>query len=184
MSHKCFNPACINETINPKYCSKSCSASHTNTLYPKRKTTRKCSLCDELVEKYSHTKCKKHRSEQRKNSCEFRTIGHYRKTSSLKDKHVSWKHTHIRQFARSWLRDLRELPCANCGYDKHVELCHIKPLKDFSDSALLKDVNSRENVIQLCRNCHWEFDNGLLDIKAGDGGVEPQTVQASFNGQL
>lgn len=57
------------------------------------------------------------------------------------------------------------LPCAYCGYSLHVELCHIKPISSFPDSALLSEVNSRKNNIQLCRNCHWELDNSILKIK-------------------
>ena len=51
------------------------------------------------------------------------------------------------------------MPCAKCGYDKHVELAHIKPISKFGDESKLSDVNSENNVIQLCPNCHWEFDN-------------------------
>ena len=49
--------------------------------------------------------------------------------------------------------------CANCGYDKHVELAHIKAVADFDDDTLLSVVNSPDNVLSLCPNCHWEFDN-------------------------
>ena len=88
----CLN--CGKETTNPKYCSKSCSATHTNILYPKRKTKKKCSVC---------------------------------------------------------------------GYDKHVELAHIKAVSEFNVSDKLSDINNERNIIQLCRNCHWEFDNGYRD---------------------
>ena len=30
---------------------------------------------------------------------------------------------------------------------------------NYDDSALLGEVNSEDNAIQLCPNCHWEFDN-------------------------
>ena len=55
--------------------------------------------------------------------------------------------------------------CAHCGYDKHVEICHIKAIKDFDDSALISEINSKENLIALCPNCHWEFDHHLLSPK-------------------
>ena len=47
---------------------------------------------------------------------------------------------------------------------KHVELCHIKPIHSFSETSTLGEINSENNVVQLCPNCHWEFDNGFLDI--------------------
>lgn len=68
------------------------------------------------------------------------------------------KCTH-KKFARSWLKEITLLPCAKCGYDLHVELAHIRAVSDFSDDELLSEVNSSDNVVQLCQNCHWEFDN-------------------------
>lgn len=52
--------------------------------------------------------------------------------------------------------------CKNCCYNKHIEVCHIKPLKDFSKDSVMADINHPDNLVGLCRNCHWEFDNGLL----------------------
>lgn len=52
-----------------------------------------------------------------------------------------------------------------CGYDKHVEVCHIKAIRDFDLKTKIKDINSKENLVLLCPNCHWEFDNGLLTLK-------------------
>lgn len=53
--------------------------------------------------------------------------------------------------------------CEVCGYRKHVEVCHIKPVSDFSRDTKMSVVNDRGNLIILCPNCHWEFDNGLLN---------------------
>jgi 5-methylcytosine-specific restriction endonuclease McrA len=90
------------------------------------------------------------------------TLKDYWNKKSLSNLHASSKNAHIRALARSNFKDLVKKPCANCGYDKHVELCHIKPIKEFNADSKIKDVNSYENLIQLCPNCHWEFDNGLL----------------------
>ena len=49
--------------------------------------------------------------------------------------------------------------CEKCGYDKHVEFCHIKPIKDFPETSTIREVNAKENIIALCPNCHWEFDH-------------------------
>lgn len=54
--------------------------------------------------------------------------------------------------------------CGNCGYDKNYQVCHIKPVSDFLDTATLKEINDLNNLIALCPNCHWEFDNGLLKL--------------------
>ena len=56
-------------------------------------------------------------------------------------------------------RVLPEGPCEHCGYDKHTEVCHIKAIKDFPMSASVLEINAPQNLIRLCPNCHWEFDN-------------------------
>lgn len=48
--------------------------------------------------------------------------------------------------------------CQFCGYDKHVEVCHIKPIGAFSLDTLVSEVNAPDNILILCPNCHWEFD--------------------------
>ena len=150
---------CSKETTNPKYCCKTCSAITNNKLFPKRKSTRKCFLCDNIVKSYRHTRCESHWNEYKENNYKNKTLGEYRNKLSVKGKHPSWINAHVRSFARSWHRDLTQLPCAHCGYTKHVELAHIKDIVSFSDECLLSEVNARNNIIQLCPNCHWEFDN-------------------------
>lgn len=54
--------------------------------------------------------------------------------------------------------------CAICGYDKHIEIAHIKAVSEFDDSALLTEINNPDNLIALCPNHHWEFDNNLLKL--------------------
>lgn len=58
----------------------------------------------------------------------------------------------------------RERKCGNCGYLKHVEVAHVKSVASFSKDSTLYDVNRLENLIYLCPNCHWEFDNHILKI--------------------
>ena len=52
--------------------------------------------------------------------------------------------------------------CAICGYDKHVEVAHIKSVSDFDDNTKISIINSIDNLIGLCPNHHWEYDNGIL----------------------
>ena len=54
--------------------------------------------------------------------------------------------------------------CAICGYDKHVEVAHIKAVAEFDDDATIGEINAITNLIGLCPNHHWEYDNGLLKI--------------------
>ncbi|MCK4825296.1 HNH endonuclease [bacterium] len=57
--------------------------------------------------------------------------------------------------------------CQLCHYDKHVELCHIIPINSFTsnDSATMREISSESNILILCRNHHWEFDNGVLALQ-------------------
>lgn len=172
----CLNPTCDNLTDNPKYCSKSCSAKHTNILYPKRKTKKKCIVCNKPVISYRHNRCKKHHEEyiqyRSEEMYQDKTIGEYRNMDSVKDKHPSWIHVHIRQFNRKWNKDLTLLPCARCGYHLHVELCHIQAVSTFPDTALLSEVNHPDNNVQLCRNCHWELDSEYFKVSKKEGFLE------------
>lgn len=157
---KCKN--CKEKTSNPKFCSRSCAASYNNKKFPKRKIQRKCSRCDKEIRNWKSVLCEEHWQEHLKNkreAIENKTIGEYRDTVKSAGLHRSSIHANIRGLARSWFKHMKLEPCAKCGYDKHVELCHIKAMSDFPDSALVKEVNNKENIIQLCPNCHWEFDN-------------------------
>ena len=157
----CLN--CGSDTPNPKFCSRSCAAIYNNKLYPKRKIDRVCAHCDSPVRNYRSNLCEKHFQEKQEGEYRNRSIGEYRSLLSVRGKHPSWANSHIRLFARSWNKALRGMPCVCCGYSKHVQLAHIKAVADFDDSALLRDVNSEKNLLPLCPNCHWEFDNGYRE---------------------
>lgn len=49
--------------------------------------------------------------------------------------------------------------CEKCGYDKHIEVCHKRPIKEFDDTHTIKEINDINNLIGLCPNCHWEMDH-------------------------
>ena len=63
----------------------------------------------------------------------------------------------IRGLANIWTKKIGR--CIKCGYDIHTETCHIKPVSAFSDDDLILDINASSNLIELCPNCHWEFDH-------------------------
>ena len=58
-----------------------------------------------------------------------------------------------------------EHKCAVCGYNKHIEVAHIKAVADFEENTKIKEINSITNLIGLCPNHHWEYDHGLLRLK-------------------
>ena len=138
---------CHKETLNPKFCSRSCSAKETNKI-PKRKAKpHNCVGCGAVL-KSRRARC---------NSC-----------SQVKDitleesiyhrHHKSSAYSLVRSRARASVRGEPQV-CEVCGYSKHVEVCHIKAIGDFPLSATLSQINSRDNLKILCPNCHWEFDH-------------------------
>lgn len=168
---KCTN--CQQETKNPKFCSTKCAATYTNKNGPPKKKSkpRPCSRCFKmfipLPRQCTRQDCYECRADgaSRFDSYKKCTVGEFRTNPKNKGRHPSWIHAEIRQLNRLWNADLRKLPCKNCKYSKHVELCHIKAISSFTDDALVSDINSKKNIIQLCRNCHWELDHGLLTMK-------------------
>lgn len=154
---------CNNQTDNPKFCSRSCSATYNNKLWPKRKHTNKCIGCSKPIRK-STLRCQ---------PCHTLTLS---EDMSLQDAEY---HNHGKQSTHALVRARARAkakpegkPCINCGYSKHVEVCHIKPVSSFPKTAMLSEINSKDNLVILCPNCHWEFDHGLLQL-AGMAGLEP-----------
>lgn len=166
--NQCFRYATeIKKSITKRFfCSKTCAATFNNKVAVKRKPKEKhCVDCNVLFcgrkSKIRCTECLK----IYKTSIKYKemTIEDCINKLSVKGKHASWKHTYVRIFNRTWNKDLRNLPCQNCNYSHHVELAHIKAVSSFEPATKLSVVNSPDNIFVLCPNCHWEFDNGLLD---------------------
>lgn len=156
---KCDKP----RTVYPKelknsrnlFCSRSCAASFNNKDKPKR--TRQCKICKAQALPRKQTKyryCAIHLPTRCKKD-EQLTICDLLKNSSD-------RFTNIRMRAKAKFKDQKT--CQACGYDKHVEVCHIKPISQFSLTTLISIVNDLSNIKILCPNCHWEFDNGVLDL--------------------
>ena len=88
------------ETNNPKFCSRSCAATYTNKIKPKRKRTKTCTKCSLITFTYRHTLCKAHWEAYKEREYKDKTIGECRNMNSVKGKHPSWAHVHVRNFAR------------------------------------------------------------------------------------
>lgn len=157
---------CASMTNNPKFCSRSCAAKTNNRLTPKRKAlVRECRTCGGVWQLprviHQSNRCPACAGEFKHSSA---TIGHVRAYQSSVGKHRSWLHATVRQRARAKFKQQAALGCEICKYAKHVEICHIKGVTTFPDTALIdEEVNAPTNVRFLCPNHHWEFDHGLLD---------------------
>jgi hypothetical protein len=153
---KCLN--CGTETINPKFCSSSCAAKYNNQAFPKRKRQHYfCKACGAET-KYRRAYCQDCDPTKPQDFSNI-TIAEIR----LKAKYQA--NAWIRKLARrSYYASDRPLFCCKCGYDKHFEVCHIKPIQDFPENTVMSIVNAVDNLTALCPNCHWEFDHGLLSL--------------------
>ncbi len=160
---------CNHETDNPKFCSRSCSSSFNNLRANGRKTGKKqkpvyCKSCDKLV------------ITPRRKFCDSCT------SSCIKTVTSKWvlsvkitkgeaitadtqKYRRIREYARLVAIKNKLLnQCSVCDYSLHVECCHKKPIASFPDDTLLSVINDPKNLTGMCRNHHWEFDNGFLTL--------------------
>lgn len=142
------------------FCNNTCAAKYNN----KRRSSqlrRKCKYCSSIVRSTTSRLCEKHYQDYKFGHLN-RTLAYYMEKRS--GGHMAAVYADVRGIGRSMHTNLLSLPCASCGYEKHVELCHKKPISEFDRTATVAEINSKDNVVQLCPNCHWEFDNGLLDL--------------------
>jgi len=141
-------------TSNSIFCSRSCATKVNNTLNPKRKRQNKCKNCDTLVT--SNLKYCKDCNNQLER---LKDITLQEAADSYSKHHRSNAFSLVRSRARSVAKRLGYTTCEKCGYDKHVEIAHIKAISSFDLSTLISVINSPENLIALCPNCHWEHDH-------------------------
>lgn len=162
-----------------KFCNRSCAAKY-NSKKPRKKKKRECLKCGKdlpLNCSYKREYCIECEQIVRAESSSSRQLkDKFNKRESRVDfctkKELFEKRSNY-QSARSSIRvqaskiyknSDRPKKCEICGYDKVFEVCHRKSVSDFSDDSLILDINSLDNLIALCPNCHWEFDHNLLKI--------------------
>ena len=155
---------CGNKLISrdqKKYCSSSCAAVANNRERPagtRPRKTGKCKHCKAEVWPHYLMHCKKCQSEGRhrkygKNMIDY-TI------EEICKRYKSNRYDNIRAHAHKRYKN-RIHKCEKCSYNKHTEVCHIKPISSFAKITKIGIVNSRENIMFLCPNCHWEHDHAL-----------------------
>ena len=153
------NPSEAAKSIN-LFCSQSCAAKYNNKTKQKKQKTKKCKNCSKLIYA-SNIYCPKCISQNKHIrgylDIENKTLIYFKNL-----RNDSSRYTYIRQHARK-ITSHRSQICVNCGYNKHIEVCHIKEIKNFEPQTKIKIINNPKNLIILCPNCHWEMDNNLLD---------------------
>lgn len=147
---KKFEKSITNIKNSPNhFCSKSCSACFNNKI-PKRKKTKKCFSCDNLV--LSNRKFCKNCQRSKSENLTLKDL-------LCKTQYRSSIYVRVRLHARQVANKQNWKCCSKCGYDKHIEIAHIKAISSYNDDASLSEINDVSNLIPLCPNCHWEFDN-------------------------
>lgn len=139
-----------------RFCSVICSnkARKDNPLWKEKriKVKRYCSCGEELIgRRILCDDCIKLKS------LDCKTVGSFK---HLKDAN---RYGQIREAARKIAKNITN-KCFHCGYDLHVEVCHIKEIGKFPDDTPISEINRIENLVKLCKNHHWELDKGFLKI--------------------
>lgn len=150
-----------------KFCSMTCRNKYCNPQ--RRQKTSKCKTCGKTYERYFVNG----RWSLAKNCPDCQSMGYGNSISFMgktkKDIYDTYSSKYsarnaIAQNAQVVYRNKNgDNVCFLCGYEKHIETCHIKPVSDFDDLAFISEINTIHNLIALCPNCHWEFDNNALD---------------------
>ncbi len=144
------------------FCSRSCAAIVNNKSTIKRERTKKCKQCKSLILS-GYTYCDKCYVEKH-------YLSHKTLNEAIALRTDANRYTGIRGNGRNVFYASNKLHCcAYCGYDKHIEICHIKDICEFDPQTLISIINDIDNLIALCPNHHWEFDHGLLTIEQING---------------
>ena len=133
----------VSEVKRKIFCNKTCSVRHNN----KFRQNKNDKVKKEYTEKYSYLN-----GVTKKKFFEIKGI-YYKFRAEIR-KHAQW----------IYKKNNGEQNCKICGYNKHIQVCHIKSVSSFDDDSLITEINSFENLVGLCPNHHWEYDNGFLVI--------------------
>lgn len=159
-SMKCIK--CQTETKNQKFCSRKCSTSWNNKLNPRRKLKpTNCYKCGILIKRTNYSDRRKVCSDCNRNSVDWSKVTY----KTMRCQRAYQKNSRIRELARRlYSQSGKPKFCSVCGYDKHIEICHKNPISSHKPDSLISTINHIDNLIALCPNHHWEFDNGQLHI--------------------
>lgn len=146
-----------------KYCGRRCAGIVNNSLYPKNPRRGKCRDCASPIFS-SSIRCK---------SCHDTLVSSREISDKTLDEMTNLRgsptnaHGAVRWRARKVAKELGWKSCYMCGYDKHIEVAHKRPITDFEGNTLVSVINAQSNLLPLCPNCHWEFDRGTRKKSRG-----------------
>lgn len=144
------------------YCSVQCSGRN-NGSHNRPRQIRRCRVCNTAVVTNRRRVCDDCKVTQRYSS---RPDWSAITLQELRDRYsISQYHAKLRGMSRSeYKRHDKAMSCKVDGYSLHVDICHIRDVRDFPMTAAVSEVNHIDNLVALCKRCHWEFDNGYLEL--------------------
>jgi hypothetical protein len=155
----CLESQTLSDIKKKKFCNHSCAAKYSN--YHRQKKKYYCQKCGAIIcEGFENYTGRKYCNTCSPNYADWTQITY----GEAKEKRLYQVNSRIRELARQKFCKTHELKCAICGYDKHVEIHHIKGISTFSDDTPISIINEDSNLIALCPNHHWEIENGLLEL--------------------
>ena len=171
----------VSEARHKRFCNSSCYGFYTNknTCRNHHKKIRLCRVCLTIIEgkgKYC-SGCREIILYRNRSHFEKRTKG------ELFASRKNWQSARsgIVKHANSiYAASGQPRRCCICGYDKHFQVAHRRPVSDFPDEALIGDINNIRNLMPLCPNHHWERDHGQLMLDPVPSKVDASTNASTF----
>lgn len=144
-----------------KFCNRSCAASSNNRGVRRHGDgSKECSGCGAFISRHNRSGlCKDCYS----NSYWGKPLNDLVLSDVVYRKHHrAAAFSYVRERARFWLKNNREMRCEYCGYGNHVECAHVKAINTFSEDTLILEINHPDNLLWLCPNHHWELEFGKI----------------------
>lgn len=155
-----------------QYCSHKCRAIHMNWIVlAKERTCKGCGdsykqprlsgrtskYCLKCTENKNYPVIGGHGNKQ-----DGLTVAEYLQKRGYTSSKSREYHAAVRKLCREWNDHLIGKPCQLCNprYDRIIEFCHIKPVREFQDTDTLGSINDESNILLLCPTHHAEFDRG------------------------
>jgi len=123
---------------NNSFCSISCATTYNNKTrsiikFPKN---RICKKCGKIFYKSKKQYCENCKIDQKfEEQTVYNVVNKWIKS---KNPSSANKFSSIRNHARKAYINTNS-KCVRCGYNKHVNICHIKPIKDFDPNTKIKN---------------------------------------------
>lgn len=136
---------CSSKTLNPKFCSLSCSAKYNNNNnLPKRKRTKKCLSCESLIVS-SRTYCTECWTPKSKSSTKIKKW--------ISNEWSGGTVYGLSEIVRNYLIESANSSCQNCGFNTNHPKDN-RPILEINHIDGNGTNHSPENLEVLCPNCH------------------------------